>query len=156
MRILGVDPALRSTGFALLDLDHRRVEGWLARTSPREPLAERLLSIVNMCETILDREHPDQVVMEGVILHRNPRTALGMGAVRGALLVAFARAGIPVEEVSPTRIKRMLTGYGQASKEQIARMIGHLLETDLASWPRDLTDALALAAGFAMQTGMLR
>jgi len=156
MRILGVDPSLRSTGFALLDLEDRRVEGWVAHSSPQQELGERLKAIAQLCETIVERERPDRVVMEGVILHRNPGTALAMGAVRGALLLVFARAGLPVVEISPTRAKRMLTGYGQASKEQVARMIRHILGVDLSSWPPDLTDALALAAGYALQEGVLR
>ncbi len=156
MRILGVDPSLRSTGFALLDLETRRVEGWLARSSPRDGLPERLHTIARVCESILEREHPDRVVVEAVIFHRNPRTALVMGAVRGALLLTCARAGFSVEEISPTRAKRVLTGYGQASKEQVARMIAHVLGVDLSTWPPDLTDALALAAGFALQEGVLQ
>lgn len=155
MRILGVDPSLASTGFALLDLERRRVEGWVAKTSSRDDLGVRLLAIAGLCDRILREESPDRVVMEGVIFHRNPRTALTMGAVRGVLLLSFAKEGVPVQEISPTRVKRMLTGYGQASKDQLARMIGNILHLDLSTWPRDLTDALALAAGYALQEGIL-
>lgn len=144
MKILGVDPSIRATGLVILDVEKRKVEGWCIHTSPREPTAQRLLQIMKACEEVIQDQKPDRVVIESVIYHRNPRTAIQMGAVRGVLLATFARFGLPVQEISPTRVKRVLTGYGQASKSQLARMAGHILGVDLGEWPNDLTDALAL------------
>ncbi len=154
MKILGVDPSIRSTGLVVLDMTTRKVEGWVVRTSPRQDLGQRLLQLAEACERVIRDHRPDRVVMEAVIYHRNPRTAIQMGAVRGVFLLTFSRFGLPVQEVSPTRAKRVLTGYGQASKAQVARMAGHVLGVDLREWPEDLTDALALGLLAAVEAGI--
>ena len=92
--------------------------------------------------------------MEAVIFHRNPATALKMGAVRGVLLVAFGEEGLSVEELSPTRVKAALTGFGRASKAQMARMVEHLLGQQVRDLPHDLTDAMAVAIAYALKQGV--
>jgi len=154
MRILGVDPSLRATGLVLLDLPVRQVVYRWIRPSRDLPLAERLQEIYQAAREVAREWAPDAAVMEAVIFHRNPATALKMGAVRGVLLVALREEGLDVEELSPTRVKAALTGFGRASKAQMARMVEHLLGQQVRDLPHDLTDAMAVAIAYALKQGV--
>ncbi len=154
MRILGVDPSLRATGLVLLDLPVRQVVYRWIRPSRDLPLAERLQTIYQAAREVAREWAPDAAVMEAVIFHRNPATALKMGAVRGVLLVALREEGLDVEELSPTRVKAALTGFGRASKAQMARMVEHLLGQQVRDLPHDLTDAMAVAIAYALKQGV--
>ncbi len=154
MRILGVDPSLRATGLVLLDLPSRRIQHRWIRPPREASLAERLQVIYQAAREATRAWSPDAAVMEAVIFHRNPATALKMGAVRGVLLVAFGEEGLSVEELSPTRVKAALTGFGRASKAQMARMVEHLLGQQVRDLPHDLTDAMAVAIAYALKQGV--
>ncbi|MCF6192561.1 MAG: crossover junction endodeoxyribonuclease RuvC [Candidatus Hydrothermae bacterium] len=154
MRILGVDPSLRATGLVLLDLPVREVVYRWIRPPRDLSLAERLQKIYQAAREVAREWEPDAAVMEAVIFHRNPATALKMGAVRGVLLVALREEGLDVEELSPTRVKAALTGFGRASKAQMARMVEHLLGQQVRDLPHDLTDAMAVAIAYALKQGV--
>ncbi|MFN8176665.1 MAG: crossover junction endodeoxyribonuclease RuvC [bacterium] len=147
MRVLGVDPSTVATGWGILDGDARHarcVEHGVLRCSSRSPISERLRLIHGGLEEILERFPLDVVVLESAFLHRNVRTALALGEVRGVVLLAAARARLPLAEYSATEVKRAAVGYGAAEKEQVARMMGRLLNVTepLAA---DAADALAVA-----------
>ncbi len=141
MRVLGLDPSLRATGWIVVEKGE--VLGWgVIRT--RGELTDSLAVIRDTLREVLSRLQPDKAVMEAIIYHRNPKVAILLGAVRGVILLTLRDMGIPVEEVSPSRLKMSSTRYGKASKEQVARILKALygLEGDV---PDHVTDALAAA-----------
>ncbi len=144
--VLGVDPGLASTGFAVLEGAPNRLRVralGTVRTSPRRPGPERLRTIHDAIAA-LAAEHPiDSAVVEAWFVHPVSRSAMAMAEARGAILVAMAGAGLEVTEYSPNTIKQAVTGHGAAGKDQVRAMVTRLTgveaETDHAA------DALAAA-----------
>lgn len=149
LHYLGVDPGLNRTGYALLERTPRGAvlkEAGVIRSTAKESLAYRVGEIGGGLREVLDEFRPAAVAVEQVFsFGRNPKTALLMAHARGAILMVAAEREIPVLHYTPTQIKRMLTGSGRASKEQIQRAIkaefglGDVLE------PNDVADASAVA-----------
>ncbi|MGB9824515.1 MAG: crossover junction endodeoxyribonuclease RuvC [Candidatus Hydrothermia bacterium] len=126
MIILGVDPGLRASGIVIIDnLGHIKYTDTIY--SPPGPLSERLNYIYSELSNVLRTYHPDIGVMESTIYHRNVKTALTLGAVRGVIILAMTQNGVPVREISPTKVKLSLTGQGRAKKKQVAYMVKSLL-----------------------------
>lgn len=146
MRILGIDPGTRATGFGVVELEGSRlwrVAGGVIR--PRaEDLASRLHELHARLEVIVRESSPDRAALEAVFAARNPRAALLLGHARGVALAACAAAGLAPAEYPPVRIKRAVVGYGNASKCQVQRMVQRLLGLT-APPPVDEADALAVA-----------
>lgn len=147
MVVLGVDPSTVATGWGILEGDSRgataRAFGVL-RPSSRAPLRERLHVIHEGLVEILRDGSPDVIVLESAFLHRNVKTALALGQVRGVVLLAAAQQRVPHEEYSALEIKRAAVGYGTAKKDQMCRMVKSLF--GLPELPRDdEADALATA-----------
>ena len=146
MRVLGLDPSTVATGWGVLDGDSRAaraVEWGVLRASPRLPVPARLETIHEGLTALLGRFPLDAIVLEAAFLHRNVRTAMALGEVRGVVLLAASAAGPDLVEYSATEIKRSAVGYGAADKEQVARMMERILGvTNLES---DAADALAAA-----------
>jgi crossover junction endodeoxyribonuclease RuvC len=107
-------------------------------------MQERLLAIHDGITGILERLSVDGVVLESAFLHRNARTAMALGEVRGVILLASERVGLAVHEYSAAEIKRAAVGYGAADKEQVSRMMCRILGLAGLDEP-DATDALATA-----------
>ena len=149
VRYLGIDPGLNRTGYALLERSPRGpvlCEGGLIRTSRGRSLAERVHEISVGLHEILDEFRPSVLAIEQVFsLVRNPKSALLMAHARGAILAMAAERGVPVVHYTPTQIKRLLTGSGKASKEQIQRAIKTELGLDRLLEPHDVADAFAVA-----------
>ena len=148
-RYLGIDPGLNRTGYALLERSpHGPVlcEGGLIRSTRGRSLAERVHEISSgLCE-VLDEFQPAVLAIEQVFsLVRNPKSALLMAHARGAILATAAERGVPVVHYTPTQIKRLLTGSGKASKDQIQRAIKTELGLDRLLEPHDVADAFAVA-----------
>ena len=148
-RILGVDPGLNRTGYALLERSSRGPvlrEGGLIRSTRGLSLAERVHEIASgLCE-VLDEFQPTVLAIEQVFsLVKNPKSALLMAHARGAILSAAVGHGIPVVHYTPTQVKRLLTGSGKASKDQIQRAIKSELGLDRLLEPHDVADAFAVA-----------
>ena len=148
-RFLGIDPGLNRTGYALLERSAGGPvlrEGGLIRSTRGRSLAERVHEIASgLCE-VLDEFHPTVLAIEQVFsLVKNPKSALLMAHARGAILAAAVEHGIPVVHYTPTQIKRLLTGSGKASKEQIQRAIKSELGLDRLLEPHDVADAFAVA-----------
>jgi crossover junction endodeoxyribonuclease RuvC len=98
---------------------------------------------------LIERVRPDVLAVEDVFHAANTRTALVLGHVRGVVLLAGARGGLPVHEYPPATVKQQITGYGRAEKSQVAFMVTRLLALEAAAEPGDATDALAVALCFA-------
>lgn len=145
--ILGLDTALRCSGYAVIRQTHG---GWAVddlgriRNPAARPIAAALLHLHEAVAELLRRHTPAAVAIEGVFHARNARTALALGQARGAVLVACAAAGVPVYEYSPRVVKRGVTGRGQADKSQVARMVQAILGLP-APPPSDAADAIAIA-----------
>lgn len=145
--VLGIDPGLDRTGYAVLEMATRRVvEAGLVRSSTALPLAPRLREIEAGLEEILS-EHPvDLVAVEELYAHyKHPRTAILMGHARGVVLLAAARRGIEIVSLPATHVKRSLTGNGHASKLQMQRAILATMRLSAMPEPPDVADAVAIA-----------
>ncbi len=148
-RYLGIDPGLNRTGYALLERSPRGpvlCEGGLIRSTRGRSLAERVHEISTGLREVLEEFQPSVLAIEQVFsLVRNPKSALLMAHARGAILAAAVDCGIPVVHYTPTQIKRLLTGSGKASKDQIQRAIKTELSLDRLPEPHDMADAFAVA-----------
>ena len=149
MRVLGVDPGLQVTGYGVLDNKSGKpelVEAGVIRSTSAYSLEHRLFELYNGIENVIEEFSPDVLSVEELYSHyKHPKTAVIMGHARGAFFIAAGKSGIPVFSYSATRIKKSLTGSGQASKNQIARMICKILHYDEIKGPMDVTDAIAAA-----------
>jgi crossover junction endodeoxyribonuclease RuvC len=148
MRILGLDPGTAITGYGIIDI----VEGeplvvtyGVIRTEPQDPMPQRLLAIFEEVRALLREYKPDAAAIEEVFFGRNITTAITVGQARGVLLLALARAGVPIEEYSPPKIKDAVTGYGKADKHQMQLMVRNLLHLEETPRPDDAADGLAVA-----------
>ena len=149
MRILGIDPGLNATGYGVIETTGDRlqvVDAGTIRPSARQPLASRLLELASELARTIDAHQPNVVVLEALFIHHQYlTTAALMAHARGVACLISAQHRLPVAEYLPTRVKKALTGYGTASKEQVARAVETWLGVRQAEWSSDATDALALA-----------
>lgn len=155
MRLLGLDPGLLKTGWGVIDADGVRI-GYIAcgtiRTDPADDVATRLSTIYNQLEAVIETQRPVSAAVEETFVNRNPSSALKLGLARGVVLMAPARAGLPVVEYHNRRVKKAVVGAGQATKRQIELMVRHLLPTSRPD-SEDASDALAVAICHAHCTG---
>lgn len=144
--VLGVDPGLASTGFAVVEGGPSRLRmlaSGTVRTSPRTAHAERL-RILHQAIADLTSAHPlDAAVVESWFVHPVSRSAMGMAEARGAIMVALALAGVEVVEYAPNTIKQAVTGHGAADKQQVRAMVARL--TGASSDSDHSADATAAA-----------
>lgn len=152
MRILGVDPGLRLTGYGVIDYDPYRpklVDGGVIRLDAKASLADRLVELETELNGLLAEHEPDVVSVEQLYSHyAHPRTAILMGHARGVILLTARRRGIRCEQFAANRIKQSLTGHGHASKAQMQRAIQSVFNLEKIPEPPDVADALAVALCF--------
>jgi crossover junction endodeoxyribonuclease RuvC len=108
-------------------------------------MAERLDELFIGLTQVIEESHPDAVALETVFTNQNLQTAISVGRASGVVMLAAARAGIPVSEYAPTAVKSAVTGDGSASKTQIQQMVTRLLRLTEPPRPADAADALAIA-----------
>ncbi len=156
MRVLGVDPGLRITGYAVVEFDDSSgqprtidpsiVEAGAIRLREKDSVADRLVELEADLVGIVDSLRPDHCCVEKLFAHyKRPITAAIMGHGRGVVLPVARRAGLGFSELNPTEIKKSMTGNGHASKEQVARSVAAQLGLGEPPTPLDVTDALAIA-----------
>ena len=147
MRILGVDPGLRKTGFGVIEVHgsqlHYVASGTIVVPS-EPPLASRLQLILCHLREIAQLHQPTHSAVEQVFVNTNPHTTLLLGQARGAALCALADQGLEVHEYTALQIKKTVVGRGHATKEQVQSMVQHLLRLNGTPAP-DAADALACA-----------
>lgn len=147
MRILGVDPGLRRTGFGVIDVKGSRLK-YVASGTIIVPsdvgLPERLKVILSNLREVVRQTQPDVAALEIVFVNTNPQSTLLLGQARGAALCALADSDLPVNEYTALQIKKSVVGHGKAAKEQVQAMVQHLLGLDGLPAP-DPADALACA-----------
>jgi len=146
MRILGIDPGSRFTGYGIIQVDGDQAaivrHGVIKAGSGDFP--ERLGIIFTAIRDLIEEHRPDQAAVETVFLSRNPGSALKLGQARGAAICAIISKGLPVSEYSPRLIKQAIVGRGGADKVQVQHMVSVLLKLT-ESPAEDAADALAVA-----------
>ena len=146
---LGVDPGLNRTGYALVRRSRAKpllIEGGLIRSTQANDLAERVLEIGRGIREVIEEFQPDAFAIEQVFsMPRNPKTAVLMAHARGAILLSAAEAKIPIVHYSPRQIKKLLTGSGTATKEQVQRAVQREFQLPQLLEPNDVADASAIA-----------
>ena len=149
MRILGVDPALRITGFGVVDETKsglRVVEAGIVKTKSNNSISVRLATIYQGIQETVKRLKPDCIILEKIYVHyRHPTTAYILGQARGIICLISAEAGVPLFEYAVTRVRKAVIGAGLASKTQIQGMVSTILGLEQIPKSQDITDALALA-----------
>jgi len=147
IRILGLDPGLRHTGWGVIEARDNRLrviaDGAIHTTAPAA-LAERLAELYEGLEAVIAAHDPHEAAVEETFVNKNPHSTLKLGQARGVVLLAPARAGLPVAEYQPTLIKKAVVGTGTAKKDQVGMMVHTLLPGCLAA-TADAADALAVA-----------
>ena len=147
MRLIGLDPGLRNTGWGVIDVQANRltyVADGTVSPSPKQDLAGRLRDLHEGLAQVLADFDPDEAAVEETFVNKNPGTTLRRGEARGVVVLAPALVGLPVAEYSANRIKKSVVGAGHAAKEQVQMMVGRILPGCNFSRP-DAADALAVA-----------
>jgi crossover junction endodeoxyribonuclease RuvC len=146
LRIIGIDPGLRNTGWGIIEFKNNRLihidDG---RVSPPSisSVGERLLFIKNKLSLIVKKYNPNISAIEQIFVGRGTGSSLKLGMARGVSILVLAQAGLQIKELPPKLVKKTVTGYGSASKDQIESMIEKLL--NIIPNNEDSSDALAIA-----------
>ena len=157
MRILGIDPGLRVTGYGVISvrgpfpLDRKigLVEAGVVRTRANAGIAARLKQVHDALSDVISELRPDVLVIEKLYAHyKHPATAILMGHVRGVVCLLSGVHALPLASIAPTHIKKSVTGRGHAKKNQVQRMIQHELGLTHLPEPPDVADALAVALAY--------
>jgi len=147
VRIIGIDPGSRITGYGIIDKNGPRL-GYVTcgtiRTLQEKDFSRRLLVIFDGLAEVMARYQPEVAAVEDLFVAHNPRSALKLGQARGSAVVAAMKQGLLVYDYTPRMVKQAVAGYGQASKEQVQHMVQALLELSGAP-SQDASDALAVA-----------
>jgi crossover junction endodeoxyribonuclease RuvC len=151
IRILGIDPGLRRTGWGVVEIAGNQL-GFIGcgsvLTDDRAALAARLLAIHDGLMRILEQYQPDEAAVEATFVNKDAAATLKLGQARGIAMVVPAKAGVPVAEYAPNLVKKSIVGAGHGDKTQVRMMIGVLLpKADPPS--DDAADALAIAVTHA-------
>ncbi len=151
LRILGIDPGLGKTGYAVLSVAERNaepalLEAGVIRSPESAPLEERLRELHRDLSEIIRQFRPGVMAIENLYSHYNhPRTSIVMGHARGVIFLAAAQAEIPVRSYAATEIKKSLLGTGRATKAQMQQMVQKRLGLPALPEPPDVADAAAAA-----------
>jgi crossover junction endodeoxyribonuclease RuvC len=147
IRILGIDPGLRRTGWGVIEADGNRliyVGCGSAHTDDATPLAERLVQLHDALVRVVDEFRPDEAAVEATFVNKDAAATLKLGQARGIAMVVPAKAGVMIAEYAPNLVKKTIVGVGHCHKSQIRMMLGVLLpKADPGS--HDAADALAVA-----------
>lgn len=150
MRILGIDPGLKTTGYGVIESSNGEIRfleaGVIRSDADEEDLGQRILSLYHGVLEVIDEWKPATIAVEQLYAHyEHPRTAILMGHARGVLLLAAAERKIEVTSYAATKVKKLITGNGRASKEQIQNAVTRELSLTKVPEPNDAADGLALA-----------
>ncbi len=149
MRILGIDPGLRITGYGVIDwhpLHPSLVDGGVIRLDATRPVAGRLLELETELDGLFAEHRPDVCAVEQLYSHyAHPRTAMLMAHARGVILLAAQRCGVRIEQFAANRVKQSVSGHGHATKRQMQKAIQIFWKLPEPPEPPDVADALAVA-----------
>lgn len=156
MKILGIDPGSRVTGYGIVNQNGNRlihVDNGAIHTDCHKEFPLRLQKIYRALTEIIDEFRPDAVAVENIFFATNVQSALKLGQARGAAIVAGVNAGLPLFEYTALQVKQAVVGHGRASKEQVQKMIKVLLNLPEVA-QEDASDALAVAVCHAHSAGL--
>jgi len=151
IRILGLDPGLRRTGWGVVTIEGMRLQHiahGVIKPDEKAPFAERLLHLFEELTAVIAAHAPDEAAVEETFVNTNASSTLKLGHARAACLIAPAKAGLPVAEYAATVVKKAVVGTGGADKDQVGFMIRRLLPT-AGETTADAADALAVAIAHA-------
>ncbi len=151
MRILGIDPGTRVTGYGCVDvtpgqLEPRLVEAGVLKLDAKAPMPKRLAQLHADLSALIEELKPAGLAVEKLYAHyKHPRTAILMAHARGVILLAAATAGLELEHLPSTEVKKSITGHGHASKQQVQLAVQTQYGLDEPPTPVDVSDAIAIA-----------
>ena len=148
MRILGVDPGSRVTGYGLIEIEGERlffVDCGVIKPPKNSPFPLILKELYQKLQQLIKHHQPEIIAFEDIFYSRNVRNALNLGHIRGVLMLAAINSGLPVAEHTPLEVKKAVVGYGRADKYQVQQMVKRLLGLSTLPQPYDASDALAVA-----------
>ena len=154
LRILGIDPGTNILGYAIILAQGQEIDltvmGVLT-LSHHDSAQKKLHAIFERVQELIDQYHPQEMAIEAPFFGKNPQSMLKLGRAQGVAIAAAMTKGLPITEYMPKKIKQSVTGNGNASKEQVAAMLGHMLKTTVDNRFLDATDALATAVCHQLQ-----
>ncbi len=148
MMIIGIDPGTARLGYGVIDDGDGQpfaVDFGVVSTEAVTDMPARLVTLFDALGDMLATHRPDVLAVEQLFFARNVTTAISVGQARGIVLLAAARAGVPVVEYSPSEVKHAVAGYGKAGKAQMQEMVRMILGLQAIPEPDDAADALAVA-----------
>ena len=154
MRVLGIDPGLRSTGWGVVSISQGRLQhiaNGAIRPNHRYSDADRLTMIYQGLSSVIADTQPNRAAIEDIFVAKSARSALRLGMARGVGIIACGAAQIEVSEISARAVKKAVVGTGTASKEQIQDMVARLLQ--VRAFNVDAADALAIAIATSNDAG---
>ncbi len=144
MRILGLDPALTQTGYAILDGDHY-VDGGVIETTPHHNMSHRLFMIYEKLHSVMEKWIPQAVAIEHVFVNNNYESSLKLSMARGVIMVVPKIFHVDVFEYTPTHVKKAIVGKGRADKTQIRAFLPHIVQNMPNNLNLNISDAVAIA-----------
>jgi len=147
MKVIGLDPGLRVTGWGVIEVTGNRLRhlgDGVVRVDADMPMSERLAALFDGVCAVIAEYTPDEAAVEETFVNRNASSTLKLGHARGVVMLAPAKAGLPVAEYAATLVKKSIVGGGHAAKDQVGAMIRAILPGCILDMP-DAADALAVA-----------
>jgi crossover junction endodeoxyribonuclease RuvC len=159
VRVLGVDPGTRITGYGVIETGGgngspalgRLIECGVFRFALNNSLAHRLAELHHEIAQLIKRHQPSVLALEDAFYHKNVRTTLVLGHARGVILLAAQQEGLDIAQYAPAMIKKTVVGAGGAPKHQVGAMVAHLLRLKSAPQPADAADGVAAALTFILR-----
>lgn len=148
MRILGIDPGLAIVGYSVIDKEndeHILVSSGSIQTDKNKSDAQRLLEIESDMQIIIDKYKPDAASIEKLFYFRNQKTIIPVAEARGVILSVLQKNSVIISEFTPIEVKQMITGYGRASKDEVARIVQMSIKYNKLPKLDDTLDSIAIA-----------
>ncbi|WP_353892636.1 crossover junction endodeoxyribonuclease RuvC [Proteinivorax hydrogeniformans] len=148
MIILGLDPGIAILGYGIVKKENHKLKAidyGTIETSKDLEEPQRLLSLANSLEKLIDMYKPDVVAVEELFFNKNVKTAITVAQARGVILMVILKKGVKLHEYTPLQIKQGVVGYGRATKPQVQTMVKTLLNLEKIPRPDDAADGLAIA-----------
>lgn len=145
--VLGIDPGTHRMGYGVISVKGKKI-GYIdcgVIEVKEKDSSTQLLALHKALSEIIFKHHPDKVGIEKLFFTKNQKTAMSVAEARGVAILSAAEAGLPVLEISPTTAKQYITGYGQADKKAVVKMVKLILRMDEIHVLDDATDALGIA-----------
>jgi crossover junction endodeoxyribonuclease RuvC len=160
VRVLGVDPGTRVTGYGVIETGGgngtpgigRLIECGVFRFGRNNSLPHRLAELHHEIAQLIQRHHPAVLALEDAFYHKNVRTTLVLGHARGVILLAAQQQGLDIAQYPPATVKKTVVGAGGAQKSQVAAMVARLLRLKHAPKPADAADGVAVALTFILRS----